>query len=145
MLQVATFAALFGLMSFFMQMMGENEEQTTYSITLESLALGNGETDGENGGGTGGGDSDGGTGTSGDACCEKKDTKCTAVTTTWTTWGTVSGDLGASSLSSLIANFGISANAAVAYSHSRTVTTTGYKRHCLAGGSDNCTSFDCTA
>ena len=31
-LQFATFAALFGLMSFFMQMMEETEEQTTYSI-----------------------------------------------------------------------------------------------------------------
>ena len=50
-LQVATFAAIFGLMSFFMQMMEEPEEQTTYSITLENLAHGNGETDGENGGG----------------------------------------------------------------------------------------------
>lgn len=37
-----------------MEMMEENEEQTTYSITLENLALGNGEADGENGG-TGGG------------------------------------------------------------------------------------------
>ena len=35
----------------------KTEEQTTYSITLESLALGNGETDGENGGTTGGGGS----------------------------------------------------------------------------------------
>ena len=47
-----------------------SEEQTTYSVTLESLALGNGETDGENGGGADGeaggggsadGESDGGT------------------------------------------------------------------------------------
>ena len=40
----------FGLIAFFMDMMEENEEQTTYSVTLENLALGNGETDGENGG-----------------------------------------------------------------------------------------------
>ena len=46
-LQVATFVAIFGLMSLFMQMMEENEEQTTYSVTLESLAHANGETDGE--------------------------------------------------------------------------------------------------
>ena len=32
----------------------KTEEQVTYSITLENLALGNGETDGENGGTTGG-------------------------------------------------------------------------------------------
>ena len=60
-LKFATFAALFGVMSFFMDMMEENEEQITYSVTLESLALGNGETDGENGGGNGGGGADGGT------------------------------------------------------------------------------------
>ena len=30
-----------------MDMMEETEEQTTYSLTLENLALGNGETDGE--------------------------------------------------------------------------------------------------
>ena len=36
-----------------MDMMEETEEQTTYSVTLEDLALGNGETNGENGG-TGG-------------------------------------------------------------------------------------------
>ena len=54
-LQCATFAALFGLMSFFMDMMEETEEQTTYSVTLEDLALGNGETNGENGGSVGGG------------------------------------------------------------------------------------------
>ena len=35
--------------------MEETEEQTTYSVTLENLALGNGETNGETGGGTGGG------------------------------------------------------------------------------------------
>ena len=36
-------------MSFFMQTMEETEKQTTYSITLENLALGNGEIDGETG------------------------------------------------------------------------------------------------
>ena len=64
-LKFATFAALFGVMSFFMDMMEENEEQITYSVTLQDLALGNGETNGENGGtvGSGGadGESDGGT------------------------------------------------------------------------------------
>ena len=40
----------------------KTEEQVTYTVTLESLALGNGETDGENGGGTGGGGADGETG-----------------------------------------------------------------------------------
>ena len=40
----------------------KTEEQVTYSVTLENLALGNGETDGETGGGTGGG------GTTGDGC-----------------------------------------------------------------------------
>ena len=55
-LKFATFAALFGLMTFFMEMMEETEEQVTYSITLEDLALGNGEADGEN---TGGGGADG--------------------------------------------------------------------------------------
>ena len=63
-LKFATFAALFGVMSFFMEKMEQTEEQTTYSVTLESLALGNGETDGENGGTGGGGadgESDGGT------------------------------------------------------------------------------------
>ena len=58
-LQCATFAALFGLMSFFMDMMEETEKQTTYSVTLEDLALGNGETNGENGGTGGGGSTDG--------------------------------------------------------------------------------------
>ena len=42
-----------------MDMMEETEEQTIYSITLENLALGNGETAGEN---TGGGGTDGETG-----------------------------------------------------------------------------------
>ena len=60
-LKFATFAALFGVMSFFMDMMEENEEQTTYSVTLEDLALGNGETNGETGG-SGGGGADGETG-----------------------------------------------------------------------------------
>ena len=55
-LQCATFAALFGLMCLFMDMMEETKEQTTYSIMLEDLALGSGETNGENGGG---GSSDG--------------------------------------------------------------------------------------
>ena len=36
-----------------------NFQKTTYSITLQDLALGNGETEGENGGGTGGGGTDG--------------------------------------------------------------------------------------
>ena len=62
-LQCATFAALFGLMSFFMEMMNETEEQTTYSITLQDLALGNSETAGENGGGGG---TDGESGNGGD-------------------------------------------------------------------------------
>ena len=145
-LKFATFAALFGVMSFFMDMMEENEEQTTYSVTLESLALGNGETDGENGGGGTDGEDGGGTGTSSDACYEKKNTRCTATTTTtWTTWGTVSGDLGASSLSSLLAKLNISASAAVKYTHTKTVNTIGFKRHCLVGGFDDCTPFDCTA
>ena len=50
-LKFATFAALFGLMTFFMDMMEETEEQVTYSITLENLANANVETDGEAGGG----------------------------------------------------------------------------------------------
>ena len=47
-----------------------NFQKTTYSVTLENLALGNGETDGETGG-TGGGGTDGGTTggtTGGDGC-----------------------------------------------------------------------------
>ena len=55
-LQVAAFAALFGLMTFFMEMMEETEEQVTYSITLQDLANANSEADGEN---TGGGGADG--------------------------------------------------------------------------------------
>ena len=64
-LKAATFAALFGVMSFFMDMMEENEEQITYSVTLQDLALGNGETNGENGGtvGSGGADGESGGGT----------------------------------------------------------------------------------
>ena len=54
-LKFATFAAIFGLMCLFMDMMEENEQQTTYSVTLEDLALGNGETNGESGGAGGGG------------------------------------------------------------------------------------------
>ena len=50
-LKFATFAALFGVMSFFMDMMEENEEQTTYSVTLESLLHAQSETNGEAGGG----------------------------------------------------------------------------------------------
>ena len=49
-LQFATFAALFGVMTFFMEMMEETEEQVTYSITLQDLANANVETDGEAGG-----------------------------------------------------------------------------------------------
>ena len=37
----------------------DSEEQTTYSVTLENLALGNGETNGETGGAVGGGGADG--------------------------------------------------------------------------------------
>ena len=37
-------------------------QESTYSVTLQDLALGNGETDGENGGGTGEGGTDGETG-----------------------------------------------------------------------------------
>ena len=55
-LQFATFAALFGVMTFFMEMMEETEEQVTYSITLQDLANANSEADGEN---TGGGGADG--------------------------------------------------------------------------------------
>ena len=40
-MQFAVFAALFGLMSLFMEMMEETEEQTTYSITLENLTNAN--------------------------------------------------------------------------------------------------------
>ena len=82
-LKFATFAALFGLMSLFMEMMEKNEEQTTYSITLEDLANGQSETNGETGEGgsdgeAGGGDTDeetgggtGGGGTTGGGCtCE---------------------------------------------------------------------------
>ena len=46
-LQVATFAAIFGLMCLFMDMMEKTEEQTTYSITLQDLANANVEADGE--------------------------------------------------------------------------------------------------
>ena len=59
-LKFAAFAALFGLMSFFMEMMEETEEQTTYSITLESLLHAQSETNGENGGGTTDGETGGG-------------------------------------------------------------------------------------
>ena len=71
-LQCATFAALFGLMSFFMDMMEETEKQTTYSVTLEDLALGQSETNGEAGGGGSDGEADGdgtgGGGTIGGGC-----------------------------------------------------------------------------
>ena len=60
MLQIAVFVTTFLLMDLFIQMNEKTEEQTTYSVTLENLALGNGETDGETGG-TGGG-ADGETG-----------------------------------------------------------------------------------
>ena len=68
MLRIAMFATLFVLMDTFIEMNKKTEEQTTYSVTLENLALGNGETDGENTGGggadgeTGGGGTTGGTG-----------------------------------------------------------------------------------
>ena len=64
-LQYATFAALFGLMCLFMDMMEETEEQTTYSITLEELAHGQSETNGETGGGGADGETGGG-GTTGE-------------------------------------------------------------------------------
>ena len=53
-------------MTFFMDMMEETEEQTTYSVTLESLAHGQSETNGETGGGTDG--ETGGGGTTGCTC-----------------------------------------------------------------------------
>ena len=62
-------AVLFGVIEVTHQLT-KTEEQVTYSVTLESLALGNGETDGEAGGGADGeaggggsadGESDGGT------------------------------------------------------------------------------------
>ena len=48
MLQIAIFVTTFMLMSLFVQMNEETEEQVqvTYSVTLESLALANGETGG---------------------------------------------------------------------------------------------------
>ena len=57
-------AVLFGAVELTHQLT-KTEEQVNYSVTLESLALGNGETDGENGGGgtdgeTGGGGTGGG-------------------------------------------------------------------------------------
>ena len=64
MLQIALFAALFGVMDVFIEMKKKTEEQTTYSVTLEDLLHAQNETDGENGGGgadgeAGGGGSDG--------------------------------------------------------------------------------------
>ena len=139
-------AVLFGVIELTHQLT-KTEEQTTYSVTLESLLHAQSETNGENG--TGGGGTDGETGGTSDdsnSIYEIKTTECTAVTTTtWTTWGTVNGDLGASSMASLLANFGISGSLAVAYTHSREVTTKGFKRDCLIGGSNECTAFDCTA
>ena len=94
-LQIATFAALFGLMTFFMEMMEKNEEQVTYSITLEDLLhaqtetngeTGGGSTDGENGGGGNGGETGGGTGgntNNGNAYNWKTIRKCKWVTYTF--------------------------------------------------------------
>ena len=56
-------------MNLFMEMMEETEEQVTYSITLESLAIGNGETNGEN---IGGGGTDGETGRGGNTIMEMR-------------------------------------------------------------------------
>ena len=47
-------AVLFGAVEVTHQLT-KTEKQTTYSVTLESLVLGNGETNGENGGSVGGG------------------------------------------------------------------------------------------
>ena len=52
-------AVLFGVIEVTHQLT-KTEEQVTYSVTLESLALGNGETDGENGGGGADGEAGGG-------------------------------------------------------------------------------------
>ena len=67
MLQIAIFAAFFGVMSHFMEMMEETEEQVTYSITLESLLHAQNETNGENGGGGADGEAGGGAGSDGEA------------------------------------------------------------------------------
>ena len=56
--QLIGLAVLFGAVEVTHQLT-KTEEQTTYSVTLEDLALGNGETDGETGGATGGGGTDG--------------------------------------------------------------------------------------
>ena len=55
MLQIALFAALFGVMDVFIEMKKKTEEQTTYSVTLEDLLHAQTETDGEAGGAGGGG------------------------------------------------------------------------------------------
>ena len=66
MLQIALFAALFGVMDVFIEMKKKTEEQTTYSVTLEDLLHAQTETDGEAGGAGGGGaDGEDGGGTPG--------------------------------------------------------------------------------
>ena len=59
-------AVLFGAVELTHQLT-KTEEQVTYSVTLESLALGNGETDGENGGGGTDGETGGGGSTDGES------------------------------------------------------------------------------
>ena len=124
-LQFATFAALFGLMSFFMEMMEETEEQVTYSITLEDLLHAQTETNGEAGGSGTDGEA-GGDGTGGQP--EQKETasdeRCpvrydisynVTLTTTGSLNGSVSGEAGTNALlkkllAALKVKFGVDSN-----------------------------------
>ena len=126
-------AVLFGAVELTHQLT-KTEEQTTYSVTLEDLALGNGETNGENGDtGEGGadGETDGGTtgGTTGGEVtlwC-RRDEDCVYKIT-----GKANADV-----KFLGITIKLNADGKAEYKYG------GGKTHCIAGGNEQCTARYC--
>ena len=159
-LKFATFAALFGLMTLFMQMMVETEEQTTYSVTLEDLAHGQSETNGEAGGGGGADGEAGRDGTGGQP--EQKETvsdeRCPArydisynvtLTTTGSLSGNVSGQAGTNALlkkllAALKVKFGVDASEQLATTAALSGNLATYEIR-YRNGSGSCVRKNCGA
>ena len=119
----------------------KTEEQVTYSVTLESLALGNGETDGENGGGGTDGETGGGGSTDGES---------DGGTTGGTTGGEVT--LWCREDQDCVYKIKGKANAEVKFlgitiklnaKGEGEYVYGGGKTHCIAGGNEQCTARYC--
>ena len=142
-----------------MDMIEETEEQTTYSVTLEDLAHGQSETNGETGGGGSDGES-GGDGTGGQP--EQKETasdeRCPAkydisynvtLTTTGSLSGSVSGEAGTNDilkklLAALKVKFGVDSNGQLAATAALSGNLATYEIRCR-NGSGSCVRKNCGA